>query len=265
MSESSIEPWNVEQAANILLDAELYTRTIPMLSSSHSLSLDEAYVIQQAVIRKKLEQHPDDRWKGLKAGLTSKAKQKMVGINEPILGQVLYSNIVQGRQLSSEGLTRPRVEPEVAFYFEKEIGSHVVDEKKILAAIGFAFPALEVLDSRFDDYKFRIEDVVADNASTARVVLGDRLFRVYEETLPTLGVSLMINGAVRETGTAAAILGHPFNSALWTVRKWTTLGNSIPAGSIVMTGGITVAVPISKGDTVVGKFEGWGDVHFYVG
>lgn len=246
----------------LLLEAERDGRAIQPISSTRPLSLDEAYRIQQSVIERKLSMDPEDRWVGLKAGLTSRAKQKMVGIDEPILGQLLFSNVVRGQELPLDGLIQPRVEPEVALRFRRDVTGREETEEELLLAVDAIFPALEILDSRFEKYKFHIQDVVADNASTARVVLGENRFPADRETLGRLNVSLLINGQVRETGTTAAVLGHPLTSALWVARKWASLGRTIPAGSILLTGGITTAIPISKGDVVVGRFESGGEVAF---
>jgi len=248
---------------DMLLQAERDGVTIQPISASYPLGLDEAYRIQQAVIEKKLASDPEGRWIGLKAGLTSRAKQKMVNIDEPILGQLLSSNVVNGPALNLDGLNQPRVEPEVAFYFAKEATGREESEEELLDAIGYAFPALEILDSRFQNYKFQIQDVVADNASTARVVFGEGAFSPDREKLGCMNVSLLINGEVVESGATAAVLGHPLTSALWVARKWASMGRTIPAGSILMTGGITTAVPISRGDVVVGRYEGWGEISFH--
>ncbi|MCI0622090.1 MAG: 4-oxalocrotonate decarboxylase [Acidobacteria bacterium] len=263
MTEPAVAHARVAQLAERLFVAEQEGQTLEPISSSQVLLLEDAYRVQQALIDKKLAARIDERWKGLKAGLTSLAKQRMVNIHEPILGQLLYSNIVTGRQVSLQGLSQPRVEPEIALFFGRKVRGEI-RQATLLAALEYAFPALEILDSRFAGYKFQIADVVADNASTARVVLGDRLFPVSAD-LAQKGVSLFINGVARETGCAAAVLGDPIASALWVVQKWVGLGNSLPAGAILLTGGITTAVPIAIGDTVVGTFAGWGEVQFHCG
>jgi 2-oxo-3-hexenedioate decarboxylase len=250
---------------DLLLQAEREGYAIQPISATRSLSLDEAYRIQQFVINRKLALDSHDCWIGLKAGLTSRAKQKMVNIDEPILGQLLSSNVVHGRMLHLDKMNQPRVEPEVAFCFGKEVTGHEENEEEVLTAVDYAFPALEILDSRFEKYKFQIQDVVADNASTARVVLGESRFPLDKEKLGSMKVSLLINGELCERGTADAVLGHPLTSALWVARKWASLGRTIPAGSILLTGGITTAIPISKGDTVVGQFEDLGELQFECG
>ncbi|HYE64705.1 MAG TPA: fumarylacetoacetate hydrolase family protein [Pyrinomonadaceae bacterium] len=262
MSEVFVTPTEVaNDAVEALLRAEREGRAIEPLSVTRSLKLQEAYEIQQSIIDRKLASDPRERWLGLKAGLTSRAKQKMVNIDEPILGQLLASNVIVGDELHLDGLIQPRVEPEVAFHFAREVVGYETSEEEISSAIDHAFPALEILDSRFEQYKFRIEDVVADNASTSRVLLSEMTFPAERGGLSRMQVSVSINGEVREAGTTDAVLGHPLASALWVTQKWARLGKTIPAGSILLTGGITTAIPVSPGDEVVGRFEGWGELH----
>jgi 2-oxo-3-hexenedioate decarboxylase len=250
----------IGELAACLLEAERAARSMEPPSVSRPLSLDEAYQVQRELIAQKLRRDPADRWKGLKAGLTSRAKQKMVNIEEPILGQFLFSNILPGRRLAMDSLIQPRVEPEVALYFGADVSPLVKNAEELLRSVEYVFPALEILDSRFPAYQFTIEDVVADNASTARILLGERLLRPDAVQLSALGVVLSINGIVRETGSAAAVLGHPLTAALWVVRKWAALGGTVAAGSLLLTGGITTAIPIGRGDTVTARFQGWGDL-----
>lgn len=247
--------------AEDLRNAEARRTTVEPLTDSMALSLEAAYAVQHALVAAKLRANPGDRWKGLKAGLTSRAKQKMVGIDEPILGQLLFSNVLGGRRLRTVDLLQPRVEPEIALYFGRKVTEEDLEsEVALLSAVEFGFPALEVLDSRYKNYRFRIEDVVADNASTARVALGERVFKIDSAAISAMGVSLMVDGLVRETASAAAVLGNPITAARWVARKWMSMGQSIPARSILLTGGMTTAVPVAAGQTVVARFQSWGDV-----
>lgn len=254
------ESVNRSDIVAILAAAEAEASPVEPITASRSLSLEEAYEVQQQLIERKLGR--GERWIGLKAGLTSRAKQQMVNIDEPILGQILSSNLEAGDSLNVGSLIQPRVEPEIAFLLKKELTGQESAEEEVLQAIDSVVLALEVLDSRFHNYSFKIQDVVADNASTARIFLSKQRFRAERQKLGKIQVEMFVNGDLRESGSSDAVLGHPLASALWLAQKWRKLGRTVPPGSLLLTGGITTAVPISRSDQIKAVFVGLGEMQF---
>jgi 2-oxo-3-hexenedioate decarboxylase len=129
-----------------------------------------------------------------------------------------------------------------------------------LAATEAVLPAVEVIDSRYRDFKFDLKSVVADNASSARFVTGGNLKRVDQVDMKTLGVVMEINGQVVATGAGAAVLGHPAASVAMLANMLAERGEEIPAGTFIMTGGITAAVSVKAGDSVCVRYQDLGSV-----
>jgi len=161
-------------------------------------------------------------------------------------------------------LIHPRVEAEIAFRIAESIKGPGVTETQVMAAVDGIMPAIEVVDSRFENFDFDLPSVVADNASSSRFVTGDKLDEFERLDLSTLGVVLEINGEIVDTGAGAAVLGHPARSVALLANMLADSGQHIPAGSIVLTGGITAAHAIGRGDQVMARVHELGTVSFQV-
>ncbi|MFG6120112.1 2-keto-4-pentenoate hydratase [Thalassobacillus sp. B23F22_16] len=212
------------------------------------LSVEDAYKIQS--LWGELAGARGDRMIGWKMGLTSRAKQESVGVKEPIYGRLTQSMEVADRKLELSGLIHPRVEPEVAFVMKDELKGENLTPRDIWAATDFIMPAVEVIDSRYKNFSFTLEDVVADNASSSKFFLGDQAYSPYHTSLSDMPVSLYKNGEVVQSGSGAAVLGHPVRSIMELAKMINRLGLSIDPGMVILTGGITEAVHVYDGDDI---------------
>lgn len=193
-----------------------------------------------------------------KLGLTSKAKQQQMKVDEPLYGWMVEGTEVhQGEALVAGQLIQPRVEPEVAFIIGEALTGSGVSAAQVLAATVGVMPAIDVLDSRYAGYRFSLPDVIADNASAARFMVGDPVPPVGID-LRTVGCVFSKNGDIVATAAGAAILGHPAAAVAWFVRKLAERGRGLPAGSLVLAGALTAAFPVSSGDSVTLEIDRLG-------
>ncbi|WAH37135.1 2-keto-4-pentenoate hydratase [Alicyclobacillus dauci] len=226
------------------------------------LSVEDAYAIQQLVIQKYTLN--GDKLIGWKMGLTSKAKQKSVGVDEAIYGHLLKSMELLTPEISLEGLIHPRIEPEIAFVFKHRLQGDQITPRDVWLATECVMPAVEVIDSRYKNFSFTLVDVVADNTSSAKFYVGDQAFSPYHCQWSDVGVVMKKNGEVVQTGAGAAVLGHPVRSVIEQVHMLHRIGKCIEPGMLVLTGGITEAVYIHDGDRVSVEFEGLGEMSLSV-
>ncbi len=257
---------NYKEIAEFLLNAELERKEVVKITTDKvpNLTVDEAYLIQEEIVKMKLEQ--GHAIVGPKMGLTSRAKMKQMGVEEPIYGYIFNNMIVEeGSTISLSDFIHPKVEAEVAFILGKDIKGPGISGAQVLAATEYVIPALEIIDSRYENFNFTLPDVIADNASSSKVVLGNKLRKPNELDLDLVGTTLSINGEIRDLGAGAAVLGHPANSVAMLANMLHRKGEHLKAGQIILTGGITGAVHLAYGDYVVGKLDGFGEVTFSVG
>lgn len=227
------------------------------------MSVDDAYGIQEASIRRRMER--GERLIGMKMGLTSRAKMEQVGVHEPIYGRLTDGMIVNdGDTFSLDGRCHPRVEPEVAFIMAGDVYGPATDAQ-VAAAVGGVCAALEIIDSRYRDFSFTLPDVVADNTSASGFVLGSVVRPLGEVNLGNLGIVMEINGRAAQIGNSSAIYDHPLRSLAELVRMLARRGQGLQAGQIVLAGGATAAVPLSPGDHVRCLVDELGSVEFRVG
>jgi len=154
----------------------------------------------------------------------------------------------------------PRVECEVAFVTKRPLAGPGCTRDAVLEATDYVLPAVEIIDSRFSGFKFDLESVIADNGSSARYVAGGRAREPFDLDLRTLGVVLEKNGEAMAMGASAAVMGHPAEAVAMLVNILHELGETLPAGSFVMSGGITEAIPVKPGDNVIARFQELGSV-----
>ncbi|MFP6780211.1 MAG: 2-oxo-3-hexenedioate decarboxylase [Gammaproteobacteria bacterium] len=255
----TLDDATVSTLAERLENAELNRSPIAKITDEFpSLDWDDAYAIQGKIRERKVSR--GIKVAGLKAGLTSQAKMKQMNVSEPVFGFMCdYGSRADGGEVEIDGFIAPRVEAEIAFVTKSEIKGpcHI---GTVLQATDFVLPAVEILDSRYENFKFDLISVVADNTSAAGFVTGGNSRRVEDIDLRTLGIVLEKNGEVVELAAGAAVLGHPAESVVMLANMLARKGESIPAGTFIMTGGVTAAVGVERGDHIAVRYQHLGSV-----
>jgi len=241
--------------------AETSATAVPMLSDKYpSMNMDDAYAIQDEIRRIKFDR--GNTLAGLKMGFTSWAKMKQMGCDSPIRANLFdYFALPDDSVFKVSDACHPRVEAEVAFVLKQPLSGPGIKIEDVIAATDFVIAAIEVIDSRFQNFKFDLPSVVADNASSCRFVIGSRPVHIDKIDLITAGASIRKNGEIVEIGTGAAVLGHPAQAVAMLANMLAEHGEHIPANTFIMSGGITAAVAVEPGDHICAEFQDMGDVN----
>lgn len=225
-----------------------------------ALTLDEAYRVQTEAVALRVTR--GEKRSGVKMGLTSRAKAAQMGVTEPVYGRLTDAMLVpDGGTIRHAAYCHPRVEPEIAFLLASPIAGRVSPAEAMMHVAGIA-PAMEIIDSRYRDFRFSLEDVVADNTSAAGYVLGP--WSRPDLDTGNLGMVLELDGRPVEIGSSAAILGHPARSLAEAARFAAERGDTLKAGFVVLAGGATAAVALTPGTVVKLSVEALGSVAFRV-
>jgi 2-keto-4-pentenoate hydratase len=233
--------------------------TEPLTKSFPDLTVPDAYRIQQANVQRRVAR--GERIVGHKIGLTARAMQELFGVNEPDYGHLLDTMLHEAREPLDLGeLIDPQIEVEPAFVLGKALTGPNVGIADVLAATDHICVCFEVIDSRIIDWRIRLQDTVADNGSSARVVLGTKRVTPRSLDLDTLDTELELDGVVVETGNTRAILGHPANGIAWLANRIAEFGISLEPGHIVLPGTCTRSVRIGGHRQALGRIAGLGDV-----
>jgi 2-oxo-3-hexenedioate decarboxylase len=240
--------------------AQADARPIRKLTDDYpGMTIADGYRIQSAVRRSLIGR--GHRHIGWKAGLTSRAKMEQMGVDKPSIGFLTDRMLrPESSVVGLKGLIHPRVECEIAFVTNRELSGSSLTIEDVMAATAYVQPALEIIDSRFTGFKFDLESVIADNSSSALFIPGGRMRRPGALDLRTVGVVLELNGEIVELGAGAAVLAHPAAAIAMVVRVLDELGETLPAGSFVMSGAITSAIAVKAGDTVTARFYEMGGI-----
>ena len=231
----------------------------PLTADMPDLTVDDAYAVQTRNVDRRVAAGAVVR--GRKVGLTSRPVQALLGVHEPNFGVLLDDMFVdEADEVPVEALLQPRVESEIAFLMGGDLAGPGVTTPDALAAIGGVLPAVEVVDSRIADWRIRIADTVADNASSARVVVGARMVPVTAVDLRLLGVLFLRNGAPVESGAGAAVLGNPARCVAWLANKLGSFGSGLRRGDVVLSGALHRMVPVRPGDCFQARFAHLGSV-----
>lgn len=203
---------------------------------------------------------------GRKIGLTAKAVQAQLGVNQPDFGALFADMAIEsGGTLDPAHTLQPKVEAEVALVLAKPLNNSNATIEDIIAATAYAVPALEIVDSRIADWKITFADTVADNGSSAYYVVGNEPKGLYELDLYTCGMAMTVNGQIVSLGVGAACLGHPLNAALWLVQTLAGFGDGLQAGDVILTGALGPMVALKPGDVVEAQVGGLGRCGFQMG
>lgn len=255
-----ISPPSLDQLVDIVLDAQLAPHEIEKLTNHYPLTIEQGYAVQRQLIERLVARGA--KVVGKKTGLTSRAKQQAMGVHEACYGYLLDNTLYyEGKPLSLSGLIHPRAEPELAFVLAKPLKGPGVTGAQALAATQEIRLALELIDSRYQNFSFTLADVVADNCSAGKLLLSEKGFSPYAYDLRLMGLTLERNGDLAYTGAGAAVLGHPANAVAWLANKLYELeGKGLEAGEIVLAGAFTPAVELKPGDKVKACFAGAGEL-----
>lgn len=248
----------IETLAERLDDAQRFAHATAQLAEP--LAIGDAYAVQAASLARRYGR--GERRIGIKMGFTSRAKMAQMGIDEMIWGRLTDQMLVEdGGTIAFARFVHPRVEPEIAFLLKAPLAA-IVSPPAALAAVAGIAPALEIIDSRYDNFKFSLTDVVADNSSSSAFVVGP--WASPSTDIANIGMLLEINGMAKQIGSSAAILGHPIRSLVAAARLAAGAGEPLQAGDIVMAGGATAAEALSPGDHVRLSVEAVGRAEFKV-
>jgi 2-oxo-3-hexenedioate decarboxylase len=249
--------------ADILITAERERKGIAQISDDHpDVDVATAYRAQQAFVQSKLD--AGETFVGYKLGLTSRNKQQAMGLDAPLYGRVTSGMISTfGDPVRFDRFIHPRVESEIAFLLARDIDAPAT-VTSVLAATEVVFGAVDVLDSRYESFKFTLSDVVADNASAGAFYLGPVARRPDELVdLRLLGCVVRVDGEVAMTAAGAAVMGHPAASVAWLANQLVAEGEGLRAGQLIFSGGVTAPVPVEPGGSVTFEFDGLGAIEVY--
>jgi len=251
---------NIEKAANDLFEAEKGCFQISMISEENpDMTIDDAYAVQLKNVERRIAS--GEKIIGMKIGLTSKGMQKLLNVDVPDYGH-LFNNmlLLEGAVCHSAQLCQPKVEGELAFCLKKTLKGPGLTIADVYDATNYVVPALEIVDSRIKDWKIKLVDTIADNGSSCRLVLGSRMTPIQAVDMRLTGMILEKNGEMVNSGTTAEVFGNPAASVAWLANQLSAYGIELKAGSIVLAGALTAAVPAQAGDTITASFYGMGSV-----
>lgn len=231
----------------------------PLTNAYPDIDVVDAYEIQLMNIRRRVGEGALIR--GHKVGLSAKAMQQMLGVHEPDYGHLLDDMFVdEGSTIPVSRFLQPRAEIEVAFVLGSRLEGPGVTVADVARATDHVLPSIEIVDSRLADWKIKIQDTIADNASSAALVLGGRPTRLVDVDPALIGATLRKNGEIVETGCSGAVLGNPMIAVAWLANKVAQFGVALEPGNVIMPGSCTRMVPVVAGDHVRADFDTLGHV-----
>lgn len=248
-----------------LLHAAMRARTTlpPLVDTDPGITIDDAYLIQQRFVDRRVAD--GERIVGKKIGVTSKAVQRMVNVSQPDFGQLTSGMAFEEGEITPlGGLIQPKAEAEVAFVLKRDLRGPGITAADVLRATDYVVPCFEIVDSRIQDWKIKIQDTIADNASCGVYVLGRTRARVTDLDLDLAGMVLERNGELLDTAAGAAVQGGPVNAVVWLANTLGALGIPFLAGEVILSGSQSALVPAVPGDVLKCTVGGLGtcEVHF---
>ncbi|MDI3292322.1 2-oxopent-4-enoate hydratase [Janthinobacterium tructae] len=240
----------IHELGDQLYDAQLTTTPVDPITTRYAdISITDAYNIQQRIVARRVS--AGEKIVGKKIGVTSKAVMNMLGVHQPDFGHMLDGMIFSdGDTIQTNTLIQPKAEGEIAFVLKKDLIGPGISAADVLAATEGVMACFEIVDSRIRDWKIKIQDTVADNASCGVFVLGDRMVDAREIDLRNCGMVLEKNGEIVVTGAGAATMGSPVNAVVWLANTLGRLGIPLKAGEIILSGALGAMVPVQAGDNL---------------
>lgn len=231
----------------------------PFTDEDPSLGLADGYAIQRELVPLLLAD--GDHIVGYKVGLTSKPMQRMVGIDSPDYGPVLASTVFgDGDTIPLDRFIQPKVEAEIVFVLGERLSGPGVTPADARRAIAGAAAAMEIVDSRIEDWRIKLADTVADLASNGAVATSSRIVPLDGIDPRLIGMTITRNGELFDTGTGAAALGDPVAVVAWLANVLGENGVALEPGHLVMTGSLHAAVSMYPGDVFRAEFDRLGPV-----
>jgi 2-keto-4-pentenoate hydratase len=198
---------------------------------------------------------------GKKIGLTSPGIQKQMGVDQPDYGHLYAAMERRDRKINTAELIQPKIEGEIAFILKEDLAGGGITREDVIRATDYVAPAFEIVDSHIADWKIKLEDTIADNASSGRYVLGDARVRPGEVDFPKVAMGFFKNrGELIEEGLGKAVMGDPCLAVAWLANRLQAYGVSLKAGEVILSGAFSAAAPASKGDRFQAEFSGLGTV-----
>jgi 2-oxo-3-hexenedioate decarboxylase len=252
---------NSTEALDILTTAEQGRVAIaPLTDEWPELDLATAYEIQDAALQRRVER--GEKVIGVKLGLTSRAKQQRMGIASPLTAWLTDAMVLPaGAPVPQDELIHPRAEPEIVFVMGRRLAGPGVTAAEALSAVAKVYSGVELIDSRFADFRFKLPDVVADNASSGKFVLGPVGVSPEALDLSLEACVVEVDGVVVDSATGAAVQGHPAEALALAANSLAERGLAIEEGWIVLTGGMTDAVFVNAGTVVSVSFTNLGTIN----
>jgi 2-oxo-3-hexenedioate decarboxylase len=252
--------WSVDRAATELLDAQdTPAARDPLTDEWQDLDLRVAYAIQDETLCRRVER--GEHVVGVKLGLTSRVKQQRMGISSPLVAWLTDAmTLPAGAPLPGGSLIHPRAEPELVFVMKERLSGPGVTAPRAMSAVGRVYAGIEIIDSRYRDFRFTLPDVVADNASSARYLTGSIGLAPEQLDLALEACLVEVDGVVVDSATGAAVQGHPAEALALAANTLAERGLAIEPGWIVLTGGMTDAVPVGPGTAVRVHFSHLGSL-----
>lgn len=254
----------INEIARELIRAEGERAPVEPLTDRLEITVADAYKVQLEVIRRK--RAAGERCVGKKIGLTSKRMQKAFGVTQPDYGHIMSPMVVdEGYPIRLSELIRPKIEAEIGFVLKADLNGPGITGPEVVRSSAGVVPTFEVIDSRIRDWRIKIEDSIADNASIGKVIIGGPLRDVKGLDLRTVGVVVRRNGEITETAAGAEVLGNPAQSVAWLANKLSEYGIGLKAGELVLSGSVISPIELVAGDVIQAEFGGgMGQVVAYV-
>ena len=256
----AMEKIKIEKYGNKLYEALKSNSVIePITSRESEITVEDAYAIQDVFIKRRIK---EDGVKiiGKKIGLTSQVVMDMLGVHQPDFGYLLSDMIYSdGDEIKvTNDMIQPKAEGEIAFVLKEDLMGPGITTADVLRATKFVMPCFEIVDSRIKDWKIKVQDTVADNASCGYIVFGGKGVDPRDVDLKTCGMTLEANGELLHTGAGAAALGSPVNAVVWLANTLGSFGVGLKAGEVILSGALCAMVTIKPGDNMTINVGGIG-------
>lgn len=254
-----MENKNISKFADILYDSERSRQSIPPLTGvDATLTAADAYAIQLENVRRVTAM--GQVISGKKIGLTSAGIQQQLGVNEPDYGHLFASMECADGTVDTTQLLQPKIEGELAFVLKADLTGGKVTAEDVRSATDYVVAAFEIVDSRVVDWKIKLPDTIADNASSGRYILGTTRLPLQRENLAEISMKLYKNQQLLAESSGAAVLGDPCLAVAWLANRLWDYGVSLKKGEVILSGAFSAAPEAQKGDVFTAEFSTLGTV-----